>query len=92
MSFLRLISDGGANGKILQDSYKQGICFHNARTDNSVKNHFYSTLRRSLRRINKFLGFKNSTNQMRLIKPSILCQLITQSDKCMESRCKNDLM
>ena len=30
------------------------------RTDNSVKNHFYSTLRKSLRRINKFLGDKNS--------------------------------
>jgi len=31
------------------------------RTDNSIKNHFYSTLRRSLRRINKLLGDKNST-------------------------------
>lgn len=30
------------------------------RTDNSIKNHFYSTLRRSLRRINKLLGDKNS--------------------------------
>ena len=32
------------------------------RTDNSVKNHFYSTLRKSLRRINKFLGDKNSSS------------------------------
>jgi myb proto-oncogene protein len=30
------------------------------RTDNSIKNHFYSTLRRSLRRISKLLGDKNS--------------------------------
>lgn len=30
------------------------------RTDNSIKNHFYSTLRRSLRRLNKCLGDKNS--------------------------------
>lgn len=30
------------------------------RTDNAIKNHFYSTLRRSLRRINKLLGDKNS--------------------------------
>lgn len=30
------------------------------RTDNAIKNHFYSTLRRSLRRINKILGDKNS--------------------------------
>ena len=30
------------------------------RTDNSVKNHFYSILRKTLRRINKYLGDKNS--------------------------------
>ncbi|CAK62067.1 unnamed protein product (macronuclear) [Paramecium tetraurelia] len=29
------------------------------RTDNAIKNHFYSTLRRSLRRINKLIGDKN---------------------------------
>lgn len=46
------------------------------RTDNSVKNHFYSTLRRSLRRINKFLGSKNSTSQMRDIKPSVLSLIL----------------
>ena len=48
------------------------------RTDNAIKNHFYSTLRRSLRRINKYLGFKNSTNQMRVLKPSILCKLVEE--------------
>lgn len=42
------------------------------RTDNNIKNHFYSTLRRSLRRLNKLLGEKNATHQMREIKPSIL--------------------
>ena len=41
-------------------------------TDNNVKNHFYSTLRRSLRRLNKIIGEKNSTLQMREIKPSVL--------------------
>lgn len=35
------------------------------RTDNSIKNHFYSTLRRSLRRLNKLSGEKNSTNHLR---------------------------
>ena len=47
------------------------------RTDNSIKNHFYSTLRKSLRRINKLLGFKNSTSQMRDIKPSVLSKIFT---------------
>ena len=82
----------GSKWKDIAGLLKARYFFPYSRTDNSVKNHFYSTLRRSLRRINKFLGFKNSTNQMRLIKPSILCQLIKQSEKCMESRCKNNLM
>jgi hypothetical protein len=41
-------------------------------TDNNIKNHFYSTLRRSLRRLNKVIGEKNSTLHMREIKPSVL--------------------
>jgi hypothetical protein len=47
-----------------------------SRTDNDIKNHFYSTLRRSLRRLNKILGEKNSTSQMREIKPSVLSTIM----------------
>lgn len=46
------------------------------RTDNDIKNHFYSTLRRSLRRLNKISGEKNSTSQMREIKPSVLSTIM----------------
>jgi hypothetical protein len=46
------------------------------RTDNDLKNHFYSTLRKSLRRLNKSLGEKNSTSQMREIKPSVLSKIM----------------
>lgn len=46
------------------------------RTDNSIKNHFYSTLRRSLRRLNKLSGEKNSTNHLRQIKPSVLTNVL----------------
>ena len=42
------------------------------RTDNSIKNYFYSTLRKALRRVNKILGSKNSTTVVKAIKPSIL--------------------
>jgi hypothetical protein len=49
------------------------------RTDNAIKNHFYSTLRRSLRRLNKFLGSKNSTSLMRDIKPSVLSKILDHS-------------
>lgn len=49
------------------------------RTDNSIKNHFYSTLRRSLRRLNKFVGSKNSTSLMREIKPNVLSRILDYS-------------
>ena len=45
------------------------------RTDNDIKNHFYSMLRRSLRRINKLLGRRNSTQRIKVIKPSILSKI-----------------
>ena len=55
---------------------RQVIFFNKIRTDNDIKNHFYSTLRRSLRRLNKFIGEKNSTTQMREIKPSVLSTIM----------------
>ena len=56
------------------------------RTDNDIKNHFYSMLRRSLRRVNKILGMRNSTKKIRLIKPSVLSKIfcsngMEQADK-----------
>lgn len=46
-----------------------------SRTDNAIKNYFYSTIRRSLRRMGKFVGSKNSTEQMKKIKPSTLSKI-----------------
>lgn len=48
----------------------------NGRTDNDIKNRFYSTLRRSLRRLNKYIGKKNATSELREIKPSVLTVII----------------
>lgn len=50
------------------------------RTDNDIKNHFYSMLRRSLRRVNKLLGLRNSTQRIRLIKPSVLSNIFSNSN------------
>jgi len=54
------------------------------RTDNSIKNHFYSTIRRSLRRINKELGDKNSTAQVKDIKPGVLSKIFLLSNSKLE--------
>lgn len=49
------------------------------RTDNDIKNHFYSMLRRSLRRVNKLLGMRNSTQKIRQIKPSVLSKIFSKN-------------
>ena len=46
------------------------------RTDNDIKNKFYSSMRKKLRKINKMLGVKNSTSQVREIKPKVLSNII----------------
>lgn len=45
------------------------------RSDNAIKNHFYSTIRKSLRRITKFLGSKDGTAKVRKIKPATLSKI-----------------
>ena len=51
------------------------------RTDNQIKNYFYSTLRRGLRRIKKGLGDKNSTANIREIKPGVLSRIFLLIDQ-----------
>ncbi|CAD8049542.1 unnamed protein product [Paramecium sonneborni] len=63
------------------------------RTDNAIKNHFYSTLRRSLRRINKLIGDKNKkgTQQIKDIKPGVLSKIFILAEKS-PSELKDDHM
>eukprot|EP01017_Pseudomicrothorax_dubius_P006949 TRINITY_DN1208_c0_g1_i2.p1 TRINITY_DN1208_c0_g1~~TRINITY_DN1208_c0_g1_i2.p1 ORF type:complete len:494 (-),score=146.62 TRINITY_DN1208_c0_g1_i2:740-2221(-) len=61
------------------------------RTDNAIKNHFYSTLRRSLRRINKQLGDKNSTAQVKDIKPGVLSKIFSLSEQNASETTDDDL-
>jgi hypothetical protein len=51
------------------------------RTDNSIKNYFYSTIRRSLRRMGKLIGSKNSTAVLRKIKPSTLTKIFAEPEQ-----------
>lgn len=60
------------------------------RTDNSIKNHFYSTVRKSLRRISKFMGSKNSTTKMRQIKPSTLSKIFKIAEKTREENSESN--
>ena len=46
-----------------------------SRTDNSIKNHFYSILRKGLRRINKMMGDRKSTEIVKEIRTSVLSKV-----------------
>ena len=48
------------------------------------------TLRKSLRRVTKILGAKNSTNQNREIKANVLTKLVESANEKPEKRCKID--
>lgn len=56
------------------------------RTDNCVKNHFYSNLRKALRRINLFILQKKLPGEFRQIRPSILPKVIAVAEERFESR------
>lgn len=49
------------------------------RSDNCIKNYFYSTLRRGLRRLNKFIVDERDRLKMRQIKPLLLHKIIELS-------------
>ena len=85
--YLNRIDSLAVDGNKLQTDFPAGIYSSNSRTDNHVKNYFYSTMRRALRRMNKYIGSKNSTAQMRTIRPSILSYLLDIADNDIEIRC-----
>lgn len=41
------------NGHLLPKDFLEGFFYYYKRSDNCVKNHFYSKLRRALRKVNK---------------------------------------
>lgn len=47
------------------------------RTDNAVKNQFFSVIRKSLRTMNKFLGNSCNTSMINRIRPKILAELLS---------------
>jgi hypothetical protein len=56
------------------------VCLSPFRTDNSIKNHFYSSVRKSLRTISKMRGEKHSTVTMKSIKPFVLSKIVENTE------------
>lgn len=74
-NFSKPIESMEIDGFKFQNNSEEGNFYHYFRTDNSIKNHFYSTIRRSMRRICKLLGNRNSTSKLRDIRPSVLSEI-----------------
>ena len=53
----------------------QSVYFGISRTDNSVKNYFYATLRRCLRKVNKIVG-RNLGREYHKVETSVLYRII----------------
>lgn len=61
------------------------------RTDNCIKNHFYSTLRKAVRRLNRFIANTKDRGEMKEIKPATLSKIITVSGERWDKKAlKND--
>ena len=58
--------------------------FFEGKTDNIVKDHFFSTIRKYLRRMFKLLGIKNSTQKINKLKSLILCFIANEEDEQQE--------
>lgn len=63
----------------LQVIHRQ-VLFSPLRTDNSIKNHFYSTVRRCLRRIGKLDGGHQTTITMKSVKPYVLSKIVENTE------------
>ena len=68
------------NGKLLLNFLKESY-YMLVRSGNDVKNHFYSVIRKNLRSIAKYLGYKKTTEKIRNIKPVVLAQIFDVSNK-----------
>lgn len=56
------------------------------RTDNCIKNHFYCTLRKALRRINKFINLPKNKGKYKEIKNIILSKVIAVAEEKFERK------
>ncbi len=82
--YLKISRNKVANGLHFAKYYLAGTTVADFRSDNNIKNHFYSMLRNIVRRILKLMGEKNGTSQMRKIKPSALSAILRYSDTSMD--------
>jgi hypothetical protein len=57
-------------------AFPRQVLLMRLRTDNSIKNHFYSTVRKFLRTISKVKSEGSTGITMKSIKPSVLSKIV----------------
>lgn len=79
--FFKCIIYLGINGKRSPNILNQGTEISYSRTENDIKNHFYATMRKGIRRLNKLLGFKQNPSDIKRIKPVVLSKLCEEQQQ-----------
>ena len=68
------------NGQSLLNNYQEGNSFSRSRTDNCVKNHFYSKLRKAQRKLNKIIH-DHFRKEFKEIKSTALYKIIDANEQ-----------
>lgn len=68
------------NGPWSLKKWKEGKSRNYWRTDNCVKNHFYSNLRKAIRKLNKAIS-DNFRSEIKEIRPIVLYKIIEATDE-----------
>lgn len=63
-----------------RSTYARKVSLRTLRTDNCVKNHFYSNFRKALRKLNKVIS-ENFKAQIKEIRPIVLYKIIEATDE-----------
>ena len=74
------------DGSRLLRGSQEGNSYSNGRTENNVKNHFYSVLRKGMRRFNKLGGVSMGRNPSKKLSSVQLFKIVVAADDVFDNK------